>query len=55
MTGLYDGVPFFTKLPPLILSIGKRIPVEQGPYNQLWAATCDKNELINGEYYEPIA
>jgi len=55
MTGLYDGVPSFTKLPPLILSIGKRIPVEQGPYNQLWAATCGKNELINGEYYEPIA
>lgn len=54
MTGLFDNVSFMTKLPALISNAGKTIPVEQGPYNQLWAATADKAKLVNGEYYEPI-
>lgn len=54
MTGLYDNVPFLTRLPALLLAIGKTVPLEQGPNNQLWAATCDKSKLVNGEYYEPV-
>lgn len=54
MTGLFDNVSFMTKLPVLIQSIGKKTSVEEGPYNQLWAATCPKGKLVNGEYYEPV-
>ena len=54
MTGIYDNVPLFTRLPALLLAMGKTIPPEQGPNNQLWAATCDKTKLVNGEYYEPF-
>lgn len=53
-TGLFDNVDFLTKLPVLLLSMGKRTPVEEGHYNQCWAATCAKQKLQNGEYYEPI-
>ena len=28
--------------------------IEQGAKNQLWAATCKKEELKNGQYYTPI-
>ncbi len=31
-----------------------RTPVGEGPYNQLWAATCPRTKLKNGEYYEPV-
>ena len=53
-TGLFDNVSLMTKLPALISNVGKTTPVEQGPYNQLWAATVGKGKLVNGEYYEPI-
>ena len=33
--------PFFTKL-------------EQGAWNQLWAATVEKDKLVNGGYYKPV-
>ena len=28
--------------------------VETGAYNQLWAATTKKADLINGAYYTPV-
>lgn len=54
LTDLFSNVSLATKLPVLIMSIGKTTPVEQGPYNQIWASTCPKSLLKNGEYYEPI-
>lgn len=54
MTGLFDGINLMTKLPVLILSLGKKTPVEQGHYAQCWAATVTQDRLVNGEYYEPI-
>lgn len=54
MTGLFDGLPLLTALPPLLMSLGKRTPVEEGHYAQCWAATCEKEKLRNGGYYEPI-
>lgn len=54
MTGLFEQVDFATKLPVLLMSIGNRTPVDQGHYNQCWAATCEKSRLTNGEYYEPV-
>ncbi|KAK4628784.1 hypothetical protein CLAFUW4_07907 [Fulvia fulva] len=54
MTGLFDGLPMMTALPVLLVSLGRRTPVERGHYNQCWAATCEKGKLRNGGYYEPI-
>lgn len=54
MTDLFSNVSFGTRLPALIGSIGKRTPIEQGPYNQLWAATSPRSGIKNGEYYEPV-
>lgn len=54
ITDLFANVSFATRLPALIQSIGKRIPLEQGPYNQLWAATSPRAGIKNGEYYEPV-
>jgi NAD(P)-dependent dehydrogenase (short-subunit alcohol dehydrogenase family) len=42
MTGLFDNMSFFTKLPALLLNTGKTTPVEHGSYNQLWAATVTR-------------
>jgi NAD(P)-dependent dehydrogenase (short-subunit alcohol dehydrogenase family) len=55
ITDLYSGSSMLTMLPALIRSIGQRIPVSQGHYNQTWAATCPKEQLKNGEYYVPMA
>lgn len=54
MTDLFANVSFGARLPALIQSIGKRTPLEQGPYNQLWAATSPRGGIKNGEYYEPV-
>ncbi|MCJ1418822.1 hypothetical protein MMC32_005173 [Xylographa parallela] len=53
MTDLFANVSFGARLPALISSIGKTTPLEQGPYNQLWAATSPRGGIKNGEYYEP--
>lgn len=54
LTDLFGNIPLSTKLPVLIMSFGRRTPVEEGHYNQCWAATCEKSKLVNGQYYEPI-
>ncbi|KAJ7189451.1 oxidoreductase [Mycena pura] len=38
----YLGRPFSMKTP------------KEGAYNQLWAATADREGIVNGEYYEPV-
>lgn len=53
MTDLFGNIPLAIKLPALIRSIGQTIPVEQGHYLQVWASTCEKTQLRNGEYYVP--
>ena len=30
------------------------LPVKEGAYNQLWAATTPAERLVNGRYYEPV-
>jgi len=35
-------------------SKGNWTKVEDGPYNQTWAATAERERLRNGAYYEPI-
>lgn len=33
----------------------KWLSTEEGAYNQLWAATTSKENLVNGAYYEPVS
>lgn len=54
LTDLFGNIPFSVKLPVLLMSLGAKTPVEEGHYNQCWAATCEKDKLRNGEYYEPV-
>jgi NAD(P)-dependent dehydrogenase (short-subunit alcohol dehydrogenase family) len=54
MTDLFNNIPFTTRLPALLANLGSIIPIEEGPYNQLWAATCPRSNLQSGEYYESI-
>jgi retinol dehydrogenase-12 len=37
-----------------VTTIGKMVTVEEGVRNPLWGATAPKNEIVNGEYYEPV-
>jgi len=39
---------------PLVRRLALVSP-EQGAWNQLWAATAPKDEVITGEYYTPVA
>lgn len=53
-TSLWDDQPYLVKFGGLMASIGKTVKVEEGHYNQLWAATCPKDKLVNGGYYVPF-
>lgn len=54
MTGLFEGLPFWTALPVRVINLGRETPVEQGHWQQCWAATCERGALKSGGYYEPI-
>lgn len=53
MTDLFHNVDFMTKLPVLLMFYFKKTPVDQGHWNQCWAAICTKYQLTNGQFYEP--
>jgi len=53
-TGLITGLGLYDQLPIRLLALGRTIPVEQGHWNQCWAASCGKEQLKNGGYYEPV-
>ncbi|KAJ4296718.1 hypothetical protein N0V90_006766 [Kalmusia sp. IMI 367209] len=53
-TDLHSNEGFFDRRIVSIASGGNWIAVEEGPYNQTWAATTPKEDLKNGAYYEPI-
>jgi len=54
-TGLFSNLDFATRLPVMLgLAPGKKLPVEEGHWNQCWAATAGKKGVKSGEYYEPI-
>lgn len=54
-TELHSHEGFIDRRLVSIVSGGKWIKVEEGPYNQTWAATTPKENLENGAYYEPVA
>jgi NAD(P)-dependent dehydrogenase (short-subunit alcohol dehydrogenase family) len=54
-TDLFLQTSVMDRLPVMFMARGKWVPVEQGCWNQTWAATVPKEELMNGAYYEPVA
>lgn len=53
-TEMVSGASFLDRTIVSMASGGNWTTVEEGPYNQTWAATTAKGHLKNGAYYEPI-
>jgi len=53
-TDLFSNTGFFTRLPALLINYGKGVSVEEGTWNQTWAATCPRERLTAGAYYVPV-
>lgn len=53
-TELHQHENFMDRQMVNIVSGGKWIDVKEGHYNQTWAATTKKENLVNGAYYEPM-
>ncbi|EME81921.1 uncharacterized protein MYCFIDRAFT_85133 [Pseudocercospora fijiensis CIRAD86] len=55
-TNLWEDLPGWTRVPVSLISRlrGWRVPLEQGHWNQVWAATCPKDQLKNGAFYAPF-
>lgn len=53
-TDLFSQTSFLDRLPVLVMAGGVWTPVEQGCWNQVWAATTPREKLVNGAYYEPV-
>ena len=56
-TDLFQNISFALRMQLEILVFFSQTwtPVEEGPYNQTWAATTVKSNLESGAYYTPIA
>jgi NAD(P)-dependent dehydrogenase (short-subunit alcohol dehydrogenase family) len=54
-TGLVTNLGLYDRRPFILGAGGPTIPVEQGHWNQVWAAAGTKKDgLVNGGYYEPV-
>ncbi|GFF81891.1 hypothetical protein CNMCM6936_006625 [Aspergillus lentulus] len=53
-TGLVDNQTRGNRAFVYVTTIGKMVKPAEGAYNQLWAATASKEELVNGGFYEPV-
>jgi NAD(P)-dependent dehydrogenase (short-subunit alcohol dehydrogenase family) len=53
-TGLFHGLGLKDKLLIYATAWWKFVSVQEGAWNQVWAATVDKKEVVNGGYYEPV-
>lgn len=54
-TGLISNLGILNKAFLHIINLGRMKSPADGTKNQLWAATGDKEKIVNGEYYEPVA
>ena len=54
-TDLFAETNFIDRLPIVFMARGNWTPVEQGCWNEVWAATTRRENLENGAYYEPVA
>ncbi|KAJ7346941.1 oxidoreductase [Mycena albidolilacea] len=56
-TDMLLNAPWFERTVINVMQMWNREPIvtpEEGAYNQLWAATVDKSEVVNGGYYVPV-
>ncbi|RHZ63369.1 hypothetical protein CDV55_107257 [Aspergillus turcosus] len=53
-TGLVENQGWGNRAFIYVTNVGKVLKPEQGAYNQLWAATTAKEDLMNGGFYEPV-
>jgi NAD(P)-dependent dehydrogenase (short-subunit alcohol dehydrogenase family) len=53
-TDMVAGASWKDRAIVAMASQGNWTSVEQGPWNQTWAATAKRDELRNGAYYEPV-
>ncbi len=53
-TELVDSQPWYNKLLITVTNPTGFLTPDEGTWNQLWAATTKKENIVNGEYYEPI-
>jgi NAD(P)-dependent dehydrogenase (short-subunit alcohol dehydrogenase family) len=53
-TGLVSNLGFMHKALVYATNLGKLKTPEKGAYNQVWAATAPKGDVVNGGYYEPV-
>ncbi|KAJ7630333.1 oxidoreductase [Roridomyces roridus] len=53
-TGLVSSQGMFSKALIYITNPLSTMTPADGARNQLWAATTDKQSIVNGEYYEPV-
>lgn len=54
MTGIHSTTESFWDRNLIKMIADKWLTPEQGAYNQTWAATTPKSDLVNGAYYEPV-
>ncbi|EOA90630.1 hypothetical protein ACJQWK_11289 [Exserohilum turcicum] len=53
-TDLHANENFFDRKIVNMISGGNWLDANEGAYNQTWAATTDRQNLVNGAYYEPF-
>jgi NAD(P)-dependent dehydrogenase (short-subunit alcohol dehydrogenase family) len=53
-TGLVSDLSFLNRALVYVTNVGCMKTLQQGTYNQLWAATVAKERIVNGEFYEPV-
>ena len=53
-TDIFASTNFMDRQIVNLVSGGNWLDTEQGAYNQTWAATTKKENLVNGAYYEPV-
>lgn len=53
-TGLVSNLAFMHKALVYVTNLGRLKTPEEGAYNQVWAATAPKEDVVNGGYYEPV-
>jgi NAD(P)-dependent dehydrogenase (short-subunit alcohol dehydrogenase family) len=53
-TDLFVNTNFVDRQVTNIFAGGKWLDTKEGAYNQTWAATTKKENLVNGAYYEPL-
>uniref|UniRef100_A0A0W0GB04 Xylanolytic transcriptional activator regulatory domain-containing protein n=1 Tax=Moniliophthora roreri TaxID=221103 RepID=A0A0W0GB04_MONRR len=53
-TGLVTSSSGVTQALTTVFASCQMVTPEEGAYNQVWTATCDRSKLVNGAYYEPV-